>query len=74
MSPEDKQRRLLAKRNNERVKLAAGFLNTLGLTILGATFVLPSVTGGRLEWIWIPVGIVLHLVAQALVRLLRSED
>ena len=69
------ERKLAARRANERVKLASGFLNTLGLAILGAAFVLPGITGaGGIRWIWIPVGIGLHPVAQAVMRFLKSED
>jgi hypothetical protein len=51
------ERRLRAKRINERLKLLASFLNTLGLAIIGAAFVIPGVVSlVTVQWAWIPVG------------------
>lgn len=76
MTEDDKARRLSAKRNNERVKLAASTMNAISLTTFGAAFILPSVTGGAATPapIWVIVAAVLHVGAHALFRFLRSED
>lgn len=76
LSDEDKVRRLAAKRNNERVKLAAGTLNAMALTTFGAAFILPSINGAAapLSVIWIPAVAALHLGAHAVFRFMRSED
>ena len=73
------ERKLAAKRMNERVKLGASFLNTLGLAVIGAALVVPafSPTGHadlRLSIGGLLVGIGLHFVAQWLYRFLRSEE
>lgn len=73
--PADARRRLRAKRQNERIKLAAGFLNTTGLAIIGTAFIVPIVNGAdAVRWPWIPFGLALHLSAQGLLSFLRSED
>ena len=76
MTDEDKQRRLTAKRNNERVKLVVSTTNTLAITILGAVFVLPLVNGSIscMVLICFPAALVLHLVAHAALWFLHSED
>ena len=69
------ERRLGAKRLNERQKLIASFLNTLSLAVIGAAFIGPGV--GSLEavrWSWLPVGFVLHLLAHVALNRLKSED
>ena len=69
------ERKLQAKRTNEHLKLVASFLNTLSLAVIGAAFVVPGVTSLHgVRWIWIPVGVALHLLAHLAVRLLKSED
>lgn len=69
------ERRLRAKRQNERVKLLASFLNTLALAIIGAAFVVPGVGSlSSVRWAWIPVGLVLHFSAQTALGLLKSEE
>jgi len=69
------ERKLRAKRANERVKLAAGALNTLALAVVGAAFVIPGVTSlANVRWAWIPVGVVLHILAHIALGLMKSED
>lgn len=74
-------RKLKAKRFNEHVRMFATSINALGLVVIGAGFVQPIITGGMADagarlssWIWIVIGIALHLTAQASLRLLRDED
>lgn len=75
IDPAPQERRLRAKRQNERLKLLVGFLNTLGLAILGAAFVIPGVSSlAGVQWTWVCVGIGLHVVAQAVLQRLRSEE
>lgn len=75
VDPEGSARKLRAKRTNEHLKLIASSLNTLSLAVVGAAFVIPGVTSlENVRWIWIPVGIVLHLIAHLPLRLLKSED
>ena len=74
VDPEGSARKLRAKRTNEHLKLIASSLNTLSLAVVGAAFVIPGVTSlENVRWIWIPVGIVLHLIAHLPLRLLKSE-
>lgn len=73
--PIDAERRLRAKRSNERLKLLVGFLNTTGLAIIGAAFVVPGVASFQgVRWTWIPAGLGLHLMAQIALQMLRSEE
>ncbi|MGH2343500.1 hypothetical protein ACRC7T_18700 (plasmid) [Segnochrobactraceae bacterium EtOH-i3] len=76
MTEDDRARRLAAKRNNERVKLAASTMNAIGLTTFGAAFILPFVNGGPATPtpLWVIVAAVLHVGAHVLFRFLRSED
>lgn len=76
LTDEDRARRLAARRNNERVKLAATTLNAIALTTFGAAFILPSVNGGMAAppIIWILAAAALHSGAYAVFRLMRSED
>lgn len=76
LSPEDRLRRLIAKRNNERVKLAAGTLNAMALTTFGAAFIILLINGnaGPFPLIWIPLAAALHLGAHVAFRFMRSED
>ncbi|WP_153005273.1 hypothetical protein [Aureimonas ureilytica] len=76
MSDEDRTRRLAAKRNNERVKLASASLNTVAMTTFGAGIILPSINGNAVGFqiVWLLIAVALHLVAQATFRFLRSED
>lgn len=75
------QRKHDAKRFNEKLKLRAGALNALGIALVGSAFVFPVIRdqnpGALLEastWVWIIVGIGLHLAAVATLSALRRED
>ena len=75
------ERKLAAKRYNERVKLTAGAVNALGLALIISGMVFPVVRAGAPEvlgslftWIWVFGGIALHLIAHAVLGLLKSED
>ena len=73
--PIDAERRLRAKRQNERLKLLVSFLNTLGLAVLGAAFVVPGINSlASIQWSWVLAGIALHLTAQGVLQRLRSEE
>jgi len=75
VDPEASPRKLRAKRANERLKLAAGALKTLALTIVGAAFVIPGVISlENVRWAWIPVGLILHLLAHLVLGFMKSED
>lgn len=75
VDPSASERKLRARRTNEHLKPMASFLNTLSLAVVGAAFVIPGVTSlDGVRWIWIPVGILLHLAAHVPLRLLKSED
>ncbi|MDR4306923.1 hypothetical protein IHQ68_09865 [Chelatococcus sambhunathii] len=76
LTPEDFERRLRAKRANERLKLLATTMNTLGMTVVGVAVLVPVVAGaaGLLSLIWIVIAVVLHLAAQVALGSLRSED
>jgi hypothetical protein len=74
MTPEDRDRRLAAKRNNERVKLAASALNALSIGTAGAAFVLPAITAQGVHWVWLPAALALHFCGQAVFRFMKSED
>lgn len=76
LAPEDVERRIRARRLNERLKLAASSINTVGLTLLGAAALVPLV-GGLFNWssiVWILIALGLHLVAQFVLGRLKSED
>ena len=79
VDPDASARKLVAKRINERVKLFAGFLNALAIGVVGTALIVPVVQ--RLEElldiqriVWCCVGMALHLSAQAVFSLMRSED
>jgi len=71
-------RKLAAKRINERVKLLANLLNSLGIGVIGAGVIVPGVhdpTRITLQTLaWIATGLVLHLLAQSVLAFMRSED
>ena len=69
------ERRLRAKRQNERLKLAVSFLNTMALAVVGTAFIIPGVTSlDTVRWSWLPVALILHVTAQAIIGLLKSEE
>ncbi|MGV6873673.1 hypothetical protein ACUSIJ_13395 [Pseudochelatococcus sp. B33] len=76
---EASQRKLAAKRNNERVKLRANSMNAVALGIFGAAFVVPGVSN---SWtgsspaivIWILFAFALHIGANWMFQFMRSED
>lgn len=76
LTSEDKARRLAAKRFNERVKLVVVTVNAMALTTLGAALILPALNPAlpRTSSFWILLAVGLHLIAQALFQLLRSEE
>ena len=62
---------------NERVKLLAGFFNTLGLGFIGFAFIRPLVEGG---FIFAPevllftlTGVAMHAAAHYILRYLEKE-
>lgn len=68
------------KRFNERVKLAASALNTLGIGFVISGVVFPVVREGDAEawmrtevWASIVAGLILHLYGHATLGLLRAE-
>ena len=71
VDPEASPRKLRAKRANERLKLAAGALNTLALTIVGAAFVIPGVIPPAFRS---DSGLILHLLAHLVLGFMKSED
>ena len=78
------RRRLAAKRRNERVKLLANTSNALALGIIGATLIVPELSGsgvrmsaGPFDWFrafWILAAVVLHILAQLAFELMQGED
>jgi hypothetical protein len=70
------ERKLYAKRLNEHVKLLATTLNAVGLVVFGAGVLQPLVTQSSnfsVNWSWVVISAILHLLAQALIRLIRLE-
>ena len=73
------ERKFRAKRYNEGLKLAATLFNSLSIVIFGTAFVGP-ITQGHFEvlsgsgWALLLPALSLHLVAQAVMRLLRPEE
>ena len=68
-----------AKRFNERVKLLTTTANALAIGVAGSAIILPVVRESTSveplrTAIWIFVAFILHLMAQAVLGLLRSED
>lgn len=75
----DTRRKLAAKRTNERVKLGYTTVNALAIGVLGAAVIVPGVSSvaSLLEfqrWIWLIIAMALHMLAQMIVGLLRSEE
>jgi hypothetical protein len=75
--PEGDDRRLKAKKFNEHVRLVVTTVNALAIFLLIAGFLQPLVQEpARLRgsaFVWIAWGFGLHLVAQAILRLLKDE-
>lgn len=79
MTPEQKQIRLRAKRQNERVKLMANLLNAVAIAVIAVTIVIPSVADPQFlltakPYVLLSVALVLHIAAQVFLGLLQSED
>ena len=73
------RRKLAARRNNERVRLLAQTINALAIGLVGAAILVPLVSAPEtlLSWrtvAWIIMAVSLHLLAQGIFVLLRSED
>ncbi|MFD1703776.1 hypothetical protein ACFSCV_12265 [Methylopila henanensis] len=76
LTPDDVERRIRAKRLNERLKLLASSLNTVGLAVFGAAVLVPLV-GERLPLsaaVWFLATLSLHLLAHVVLGRLTSED
>lgn len=76
----EEKRKLRAKRFNEHVRLLVTTVNAIALITAGAGAIQPifatgagSVLTQPANWLWILLGVTLHLCAQALIRLTRSE-
>jgi hypothetical protein len=79
VDPEASERKLRARRANERVKLLSVTLNALALGVIGAGVIVPAVSSPAVllepaRLVWILVGAALHCGAQMAFQLLRSED
>jgi len=77
--PPTAERKLAARRFNERVKLSASFLSTLAVGTLGAAVIVPLFSPAIQPSVaavgaGILVGVSLHLLAQWVFRFLRNED
>ncbi|MFL5174243.1 MAG: hypothetical protein ACJ8CO_00330, partial [Microvirga sp.] len=71
--------KLGAKRHNERTKLLSNAFHAMSLGVIGAGVIIPSVASPRRlldvdTLAWVLIAVVLHLVAQAVLQVLRSED
>lgn len=79
MTMDDRERRLRQKRTNERVKLTATFFNGMAIANVIVVILSPLSQGSApFSWWRVIAGgvgaLISHLVAQATLRLLRSED
>ncbi len=75
----DQERRLFAKRNNERVKLIVTSLNAVALAILGAAFLVPALANPAVllssgPWALVLIALTLYFGAHAVLQFLRSEE
>ena len=75
----DQERRLAAKRKDERVKLIATSLNAVALAVFGAAFLVPAVANPAVllssgPWILMLTALALHFGAHAVLQFLRSEE
>ncbi|MGI3170804.1 hypothetical protein ACRARG_16765 [Pseudooceanicola sp. C21-150M6] len=61
---------------NERVKLFAGFLNTIGIGMIGFSVLRPVIEEKAipesLGWVWAAAGIVMHLCAHYVMGRMRK--
>lgn len=78
LSP-DAERRLAAKRANERIKLVYTTANAFAIGIVGAAFIVPGVSSlfpliEVRRGIWLLIAAGLHIVAHLFIGRLRSED
>jgi hypothetical protein len=73
---EDAKRKLRAKRLNEHVKLFVTTVNATGLVIFGASVLQPLVAqsaNSTVNWSWVALSVILHVCAQASIRLIQPE-
>ena len=73
---EEAQRKLNAKRSNEHIKLLVTTLNALGLVVFGAGVLQPllaQLPSAGVNWSWVALSAILHMLAQAAIRLIRLE-
>ncbi|SCZ31654.1 hypothetical protein [Afifella marina] len=71
------QMKLQAKRFNEHVKLFSSTVNAIGLVIFGGGLIQPLIArdpSPTIRWSWIALSIILHMVAQSVIRLMRAEE
>ena len=78
MTP-DQERRLAAKRSNERVKLFATTLNATALAVFGTAYVLPAINNPSSlrspgPWLLLLLAILTHLRAHVVFEMLGSEE
>ncbi len=73
----DARRKLLTRRRNEHLKLAAGALDRLSTVVLGAAVLAPIIQHKPEGWWetagWVLGAVVLHVIAQYLLSLMREE-
>ena len=73
---EEAKRKLQAKRLNEHIKLLATTLNAAGLVVFGAGVLQPILAeplGVAVNWHWVGLSAILHLLAQTALRFIRLE-
>jgi len=69
-------RKLQAKRFNEHIKLFVTTVNAIGLVTFGAGVLQPLIARTpdiTVNWYWVALAAILHLWAQAVIRLVRPE-
>ena len=72
----ESKRKLQAKRLNEHIKLFVTTVNATALVIFGAGVLQPIVVQSpatAVNWSWVLLAAILHLWAQAVIRLIRLE-
>ena len=77
--PVASERKLKAKRQNERVKLLSSTLNALALGVMGAGIIVPGISAPAVllepvRLIWFLAAALLHCGAHIVFQLLKSED